>query len=299
MKRVPPFTYRSLGPSLGLGLCLWLTGGCISPLDALVPPDSPEDGGVPDGSTAPADMSMRSADAAPTSDGSTTSGTLTPGTSTINVSAAGMMRSAILHVPAAARGGPLPLVIALHGNGDTNGNFVAATQLKARADAAPFVLIAPQGVRQSLFGNMLDWDAYRTVAQGNIDVPLLDALRTQLVASGSIDPQRVLVFGYSQGGYLSFRYGLDTADKLSCAAVLAAASPSSDPRLVTGAARKIAVALQIGTLDGALSQARATRDLLMMNGNPLSYNEIAGAGHVPIPGDLQVPLGFCLMQKLP
>lgn len=242
---------------------------------------------------------MRSVDAAPMRDAGGTSGTLTPGTSTISVSAAGMMRSAILHVPAAVSGGPLPLVIALHGNGDTNGNFVAATQLKSRADAAPFVLVAPQGVRQSLFGNMLDWDAYRTVAQGNIDVPLLDALRTQLVASGSIDPQRVLVFGYSQGGYLSFRYGMDTADKLSCAAVLAAASPSTDPRLVSGAARKIAVALQIGTLDSALGQARATRDLLMMNGNPLSYNEIAGAGHVPIPGDLQVPLGFCLAQKRP
>lgn len=293
MKRVPSFTSRSLF------VTACLVGGCITALDAPVPPDPAADGGGSDGSAAPADMSMRSVDAAPMRDAGGTSGTLTPGTSTISVSAAGMMRSAILHVPAAVSGGPLPLVIALHGNGDTNGNFVAATQLKSRADAAPFVLVAPQGVRQSLFGNMLDWDAYRTVAQGNIDVPLLDALRTQLVASGSIDPQRVLVFGYSQGGYLSFRYGMDTADKLSCAAVLAAASPSTDPRLVSGAARKIAVALQIGTLDSALGQARATRDLLMMNGNPLSYNEIAGAGHVPIPGDLQVPLGFCLAQKRP
>lgn len=296
MTRAPSFTHQQLGP--GIWLSAWLLGGCISALDAPVPPDPAEDGGGADGSAAPADLSLH-ADSAPRPDAGGMSGTLTPGTSTINVSAAGMMRSAILHVPAAVKGGPLPLVIALHGNGDTNGNFVAATQLKARADAAPFVLVAPQGVRQSLFGNMLDWDAYRSVAQGNIDVPLLDALRTQLLASGSIDPQRVLVLGYSQGGYLSFRYGLDAADKLSCAAVLAAASPSTDPRLVTGAARKIAVALQIGTLDSAINQARTTRDLLMMNNNPLSYNEIAGAGHVPIPGDLQVPLSFCLLQRLP
>jgi hypothetical protein len=92
---------------------------------------------------------------------------------------------------------------------------------------------------------------------------------------------------------------MDGAADLACAAVLAAAAPTSDPTLVTGAARKIPVAMQIGTQDFAIQQARATRDLLMSNGNPLSYHEIAGAGHVPIPGDLQVPLDFCLAQKLP
>ena len=44
----------------------------------------------------------------------------------------------------------------------------------------------------------VDWDPYRTVAGGNIDLPLLDAIRTQLVASGSIDTKKLVVFGYSQ-----------------------------------------------------------------------------------------------------
>lgn len=277
-------------------LTLCLLGGCSATLGTPPTGDTPDerlDAGAP-----PEDQGGRP-DLAMKSDGGMGGKPLTPGTTTLDRSVAGMMRSAILHVPAAVSAGPLPLVIALHGNGDTNANFVAATRLKAIADATPFVLVAPQGIPQQLFGTTLDWDAYRTAAQGNIDLPLLDALRSELAASSSIDGQRVLVFGYSQGGYLSFRYGMEAARSLSCAAVLAAAAPTTDPMLVTGAARKIPVALQIGTLDSALTQARTTRMLLQMNGNPLSYNEIAGAGHVPIPGDLQVPLAFCLGHKLP
>jgi hypothetical protein len=37
----------------------------------------------------------------------------------------------------------------------------------------------------------------------------------------------------------------------------------------------------------------------MSNGFPLDYHEIAGAGHVPIPGDPTVPLDYCLGQTLP
>lgn len=274
-----------------LGFC-WLLA-CSSPMGAPTPGDDAgglsDAAGIVDAGTEPVDGAAADKGGAP----------LTPGTSTIDLTVAGKMRTAILYVPAAAGAGPLPLVIALHGNGDTNTNFVAATRLTARADAAPFVLVAPQGIPQQLLGTTLSWDAYHSVAEGNIDEPLFDALRARLVESSSIDEKRVFVFGYSQGGYMSFRYGMDTAAALSCAGVLAAAAPTSDPQLVTGAARKIAVALQIGTLDFAIDAARATRATLISHGNPLNYNEIAGAGHVPIPGDLQIPLDFCLAQRLP
>jgi len=232
------------------------------------------------------------------------SGSLMPGMSTLTIAAAGQSRSVILYVPASVSSGPLPLVIALHGNGDSASNFIATNGLVSIADRDGFVLAAPQGVSQSFVFmgqsiNGIDWDAYRSIAQGNIDLPLLDAIRTQLGASGSIDLHRIFVFGYSQGGYLSFRYGMDGSAALSCAAVVAASNPLPGSGLVTQAVRKIPVAMQIGTLDSAISGARATRDELLANRNPVDYHEVSGAGHVPLPGDINVPLDFCRMQQLP
>lgn len=207
-------------------------------------------------------------------------------------------------MPAAVTSGKIPLVIALHGNGDTNSNFIATSGIKAAADADGFVLAAPQGITQNItyMGqpiNGVDWDAYRPASGGNIDLPLLEAIRSQVTGTGSIDLKHVMVYGYSQGGYMSFRYGMEAAASLSCAAVLAAADPLPGSGLVSGAARKIPVAIQIGDQDFGISGARQTQTELQTNGNPLSYVEIAGAGHVPIPGDPAAPLDWCRPQALP
>jgi poly(3-hydroxybutyrate) depolymerase len=228
---------------------------------------------------------------------------LQPGDSTLTLNVAGQMRSVILHVPAAVTAGPLPLVIALHGNGDTAANFVAANTLKTRADTLGLVLAAPQGITQSItyMGtpiNNISWDAYRSTAQGNIDLPLIDAIRGQLAQSGSIDVKKVFVLGYSQGGYLAFHAGMAGSGVLSCTAVIAAANPLG-AQLIAQATRKIPVTLQIGSNDGAVQNARNTRDALMGAGHPVSYDEIAGAGHVPFPGDASVPLMYCKGQSLP
>jgi dienelactone hydrolase len=231
-------------------------------------------------------------------------GPLTPGQTTLTLTVAGKSRTAILRVPNAVNQGAVPLVIALHGNGDTSANFIASMGFAALADQDGFVLVAPQGVTQSFtyMGqplNGIDWDAYRPVSGGNIDVPLLDEIRNQLVATGSIDVKRIMVFGYSQGGYLSFRYGMDAAAALSCTAVGAAANPLPGSSLVSGAPRKIPVAIQIGTNDWNIGGAQSTKTELEQNGNPLLYNEIPGAGHVPFPGDPKVPLDWCRGQALP
>lgn len=275
-------------------LCSFLFG-CKPPDDAMPPTDTPDlaaTGGPV--VTEPDLATMAMPDLKP--------GTLPVGTRTIKRSVAGMERSAILHVPAAAAQRPLPLVIALHGNGDTAGNFVAALGLTALADSLSFILISPQGIVQTLTIGMttiqVSWDAYRAVPDGNIDLPLLEALRSELVATGSIDTQHVVVFGYSQGGYMSFRYGMEAAPLLSCADVAAAANPLTGGPLIMNAKRRIPVALQIGALDSALGNARATRDELTRRSHPVQFNEIPGAGHVPFPGSVRLGLDYCLTQTI-
>ena len=228
---------------------------------------------------------------------------LTPGTSTITLTAAGKSRSIILVVPSAVTTQRLPLVIALHGDGDTNSNFIQTSTLQALAASESFVLAAPQGITQNLVVQgqtlpPLDWDPYRDASDGNIDLPMLKALQAQLVATTSIDTKHIVVFGYSQGGYMSFRYGMDASASLACSAVMAAANPLG-PTLTAAAPRKIPVSLQVGTNDSAVTQARTTKTDLTAKGFPLDYHEIAGAGHVPIPGGVTGPLTYCLGQTLP
>jgi hypothetical protein len=189
--------------------------------------------------------------------------TLTPGTSTISMNVAGKARTAVLYVP-------------------TNATTTSE-------------LVGMQTVPQ------VDWDAYNSAAGGNIDLPFLEQLRTQTQATGQVDAKKSFVFGYSQGGYMSFLYGMTDSTVLSCAGVLAASSPygggSGDP-LIANAARKIPVALQIGTNDSAYGAAMTTQATLMSKGFPVQYNAINGAGHVPIPGDISVPLEYCRGQSL-
>jgi poly(3-hydroxybutyrate) depolymerase len=226
--------------------------------------------------------------------------TLTPGQSTINVTAAGVARTAVLYVPASATS-TSQLAIALHGNGDTDTNFLATSGLKALADADGTVMVIPQGMpRDVMFMGMnvgnVDWDAYNSAAGGNLDLSLLDTLRTQIVGTHQVDAQHVFVFGYSQGGYLAFEYGMVTGASLSCTAVLAASSPfgggAGDP-LISGAQRKLAVVLQIGSQDGAIAETMTTEATLMSDGFPTELETIQGAGHVPIPGDVSVPWSYC------
>jgi poly(3-hydroxybutyrate) depolymerase len=213
-------------------------------------------------------------------------------------------RTAVLYVPTGLAASA-PLVIALHGDGDTDTNFLATSGLQPLADSQHFVLIVPQGItRNVVVGSQtvsgVDWDAYNSAAAGNIDLPFVEALRTQLQATGGIDATHTFVLGYSQGGYMAFLYGMSDATVLSCTAVLAAFSPyggaAGDP-LITGAARKIPVVLQMGSLDDP-SDAQTTATTLMTDGFPVQYNEITGAGHVPIPGDISVPVNYCLGKSL-
>ena len=273
--------------------------GCSSDTTTLSP------GG--DGGTSGTTSGGTSGTSGTSGDGGSSGGSgaaLSPGKTTRMITAAGKSRSVIIVVPTGIAAGKAPLVVALHGNGDTNTNFISGTTtLESLAQSKGFVLAAPQGIAQniSIGGQMVngvDWDPYRDVSAGNIDIPLIDAIFADLGASSSVDASKHVVFGYSQGGYMSFRYGMDKSAALACTGLIGAANPLG-PQLISAAPRKIPVALQIGTNDGAIGQARNTKSALESAGFPLDYHEIQGAGHVPVAGGVTVPLTYCLGQTLP
>jgi polyhydroxybutyrate depolymerase len=233
---------------------------------------------------------------------STVIGTLVPGTSTLQLSVAGSVRDILLIVPDAVLSNQRPLVIALHGNGDSAANFVASVGLDSAARAQGVILAVPQGIAQqfSYAGQNLDvdWDAYRSEAEGNMDLPLLDAIYNNLLATSSVQLGRIYLFGYSQGGYLAFRQAMEDSASLAAAVVVSAANPLPGSSLITDATRKIPIAITIGSNDYAISLARQTRTELENNSFEVRYEEITGAGHTPFPGNSTTLLGWLLEKSL-
>ena len=227
-------------------------------------------------------------------------GTLTAGDTVWTLNVADQSRSVRVHVPASITDHALPVVIALHGNGDTAGNFEATSGLKDRADTSGFVLLTPDGIARDITvgGNTapnVPWDAYNLYPD-NWDLQLMTALRERVQTTGSVVNGQISVYGFSQGGYMAYRAAEALSSDFSCAAVLSAADPSGYPVSFT---RPIPISLLIGTNDYGIAQARATDHALTEAGHEHQYEEINGLGHALAPAPKRFePLDYCLGKTL-
>lgn len=254
--------------------------------------------GKDDVSVPPADAGPDVADTAPPEPVDAGPQKLAAGRSELSFTVNGRARSYILVVPDAIKDKSLPLVVALHERGEQNANFVSATtKLEALAKEKGFVLAAPQGIPQGLtIGEQsmtVAWDAYRTIEQGNIDLPFLDTLISTIVASGSIDAKKVVVYGYGDGAFMAFRYGIEKSNDLACAAVLAGGNPL-DAKLIASAKKKIPFAIQIGKNDPAYANATQAKTDLEAAGFSVEFKDVSNAGRTPPPGEPTAPLESCL-----
>ncbi|MCU1379615.1 MAG: polyhydroxybutyrate depolymerase [Acidimicrobiales bacterium] len=123
------------------------------------------------------------------------------GTSELTIDVDGTPRHVVVHGPPGA-GAELPLVINLHGAGSTGAAIQADSGLDAFADRLGFVTAYPNGLHET-------WNAggccLRAVAEQVPDVELVRRLVDELVEHGQVDPRRVYVAGFSNGGMLAAR----------------------------------------------------------------------------------------------
>lgn len=142
---------------------------------------------------------------------STTGGTGgTAGTFTKNVTINGVDRNYILYVPSsvmtAQQTGPVPMVYALHGAGDTADNFMAATDLTTAASTNKFILAAPNaypgtGGTQGWF---LDQNQGWPAADGNSnsinnDILLILKIKEDTGALYNLNLKKIYCCGFSRG----------------------------------------------------------------------------------------------------
>ena len=144
--------------------------------------------------------------------------------------------------------GPVPLLLALHGSGNTAESLADASELDEAADAGGFIVAYPQAVG-------ISWNAgfCCTTGRGDpgFDVRFLDQLVDDVVASRRIDHSRIYAVGFSAGGMMAYRLACDLAGRLAGVGTIAASMMLDDCR----PSRPVSVISIHGTADDVVPYA--------------------------------------------
>lgn len=158
--------------------------------------------------------------------------------------AAGERRQFNLYLPPDAK--RAPLVITLHGHGQTAGQIEAMSGWNAVAAAHGAAVAYPlsRGERWRIFG------------PHSPDVDFLRALIDALAAEGLVDPARVFMNGYSGGAQMSWRFACQEPTRVVAAGFVAGAAPDG-----CGLGDKPPVVLFHGERDSSLPYRGGQRTL--------------------------------------
>lgn len=124
---------------------------------------------------------------------------------------------------------PAPLVLAFHGGGGNARQFADSNGLWRTADRHGFLLVYPEGTpaRPNLPYRFQTWNAGdccgRAQTLGVDDVAFTDALLDAVAAEWSVDQNRIYATGFSNGGMMSYRLGIELGDRLAAIAPVGAA----------------------------------------------------------------------------
>lgn len=133
----------------------------------------------------------------------------------------GVARTYRLFVPLSLdRASPAPLVLMLHGVGNTAQSMVEATRFDRTAETGAFIVAYPDGLEQT-------WNAgYCCLGQattGPDDVAFLTRLMDDVQANHKVDPARVFVVGVSAGGMMAYRLGCELSGRIAGVGAVAGA----------------------------------------------------------------------------
>ena len=115
-------------------------------------------------------------------------------------------------------GTPFPLLMALHGYGNTGAGLDGEFDLTRLSTSRAFLLVMPNATPDGR--GLASWRPF-AVAKSPFDREYLRAVLASVKATYAVDPSRVFVFGYSQGGHMAHRMGCDAADQVAAFVSLA------------------------------------------------------------------------------
>jgi poly(3-hydroxybutyrate) depolymerase len=179
----------------------------------------------------------------------------------------GAGRTYYLFIPDSAKDKPAPLIILLHGSGRDGRILVDHWESLAKKEG--IVLAGPDATVRAGWG------------MGNDGPPLLRDLVDAIKEKQSIDVKRVYIFGHSAGAIHGLKLGILESEYFAAVAVHAGSVEPEFALYMKRAARKIPIAIWVGTNDNffPLAPVRATRDALNQQGFNAELTEINGHTH--------------------
>ena len=178
--------------------------------------------------------------------------------------------------------GPFPTVLTLHGRG---ANAFDLLGLAPYLCAGKFLMICPQGPLETPIGpEAVGYAWYPMSHDGVPDVEAmlsqqkkLQAFLDECLKSYPIDPKKLVVLGFSQGGVMAYTLALANPERFAALAVLSSWLPKELlPRLnVTDAVQSLRTLVQHGTQDPTIevARARSSMEMLRQLGVPLTFRE--------------------------
>ena len=167
--------------------------------------------------------------------------------------------------------GPIPVVFAFHGVGDSPESMAAYSQLDQMAAERGFLLVYPTGINAM-------WSTFEfDVAQldSNRDVRFFDEMLARIARQFDIDRERIYLTGMSNGG--SFVQLLANARSEEVAAVVACSG--SRPKGLEDAGRRFPILLIVGEKDLAASSMRNDVRGYQSAGHDAELIVVAALGH--------------------
>jgi poly(hydroxyalkanoate) depolymerase family esterase len=192
-----------------------------------------------------------------------------------------------LYVPTAGRGAR-PLIVLLHGGGQTKGEFAATTRMSAVAEAHGFLVAYPEQLTSANAMRYWNWFEPGDQQRGAGEPAVLTGIVAEIAAAHAIDTDRVYVAGFSAGGAMAAVLGAAYPDVFAAVGVhsgLARGSAHDVSSAFTAMRRApqvaplphpVPVITFHGDADTTVAAENATRVVEQFTGGPVDGDTVDG-----------------------